>query len=103
MIDHLSPEGWATIGVAITTVGSVTIAQLRTKASLKKAAEKVEQVRVLAEPTGNGFATKVTDALTRIEARLERIDDRQGRTDQVVVEHLGDHARAQINQPREGT
>ncbi len=48
---------------------------------------KVKEVKTLAEPTGNGFAAVVKDALQRIETDGKA-------TNKLLVEHLVDHAKA---------
>lgn len=114
MID-LSPDAWAAVGIAIATTGStvaaVWIAHIKTSRQASSIAAHVEDVRQLALPTGNGFAREVTEALDELKRGQERIERRQ-ETDAVtarkaaelLAQHLGDHARAQINRsPREPT
>lgn len=105
MID-LSSDAWAAVGIAIATTGStvaaITIAHIKTSRQARGIAQHVEQVRELAEPTGNGFAGKVLEGLDQVVKRLDAMEERQANTNQAIVNHLGDHARAQINKPREG-
>jgi hypothetical protein len=96
---NLSPEAWGAVGIGVTTVGSVVVAHLRTKAELRQQAAQVERVRVLAEPTGNGWATDMKSALARIERRQEQDSVAARKAAELLAEHLHDHARA-VDRPR---
>jgi len=63
---------------ALAALAGIWLSGRRTRA-------RVAEVRALAEPTGNGFARDVRQALTRIEAELQQV-----RTD--MTQHLRDHA-----------
>ena len=100
MID-LSSDAWAAVGIAIATTGStvaaITIAHLKTSRQARGIDAHVEEVRTLAEPTGNGFAGKVLEGLDQVVKRLDAMEQRQVNTNKAIVNHLGDHARAEIN------
>jgi hypothetical protein len=110
---NVSAEAWAVVGTGITTLGAVWISHLKTRQRVDRASRKVDQVsgdvehvRELAEPTGNGFARRVTEALAELQrgqARIERRQETDGvvarKAAELLAEHLGDHARAEINRP----
>lgn len=109
----LSPDAWAVVATGITTLGgtvtAITIAHLKTRRKVDQVSGDVEHVRELAEPTGNGFARRVTEALAELQrgqARIERRQETDGvvarKAAELLAEHLGDHARAQINRPDKG-
>jgi hypothetical protein len=58
--------------------------------SSKEAAQKAAK---LSEPTGNGFAKKVTESLERIEKKGDR-------TEQLLIEHIASHADADVHNRR---
>ena len=74
MID-LSPDAWGAVGIALTTVGTILAAHISTS-------RKVEEVRQLSAPTGNGFAADVKASLRRIEDKVDR--------------HIEDHAQVSV-------
>jgi flagellar hook-basal body complex protein FliE len=86
----ISPDAWAAIGAGITTTGAVVIGYFKTHQAQLKVADATEEVRRLAAPTGNGFAE-------RMERALEQIMQSQARTESALIQHLTDHARAEIN------
>lgn len=83
-------ESWQAIagGVALLVVGvHGKWEQYRTRKKAEKAVE-------LSQPTGNGFAKRVTDALTRIE-------ETQKKDSEMLYEHLRAHANSDVmNSPR---
>ena len=107
----LTPDGQA---AAITAAGVVIAAALalvgvwlsnrRTRAKVEEQSTqvraKVEEVRVLAEPTGNGFADRVTSKLDEVIATVTRVEDRQllgeKRADREAIarQHLADELAA---------
>lgn len=113
----LSPEAWSAVGTFIATagatIGAIVVAHLKTSRQATKIAVKqeqlqshVEDVRKLAEPTGNGYAAYTTGLLEQVIVRLDRMDEqlsrsdkRAARTDRVIVEHLQDHSRAHLHGP----
>lgn len=96
---NVSPEAWAVIGTSVATFGGVLVAIITTRRNASKTQAAVEEVRTLAEPTGNGFAARVTEALNRIERRQEQDAVAARKAAELLAEHLSDHARAQINRP----
>lgn len=94
----LSHDAWTTLGAAVTTLGGVAIAHLSTRRVVAKNGEAIEQVRRLSEPTGNGFAGRTIGSLERLEASMIRIEEAQTSTEQALVVHLGDHARAGMSE-----
>ena len=118
----LSPEAWTAIGVAVSaitaTISTVGVARINaTKrdvgratehaaAATEAAAEANEaavEARELARPTGNGYADKTTSALDRIEQALRDLSDRQVRTNAWLIQHLSDHAAADVRGRTEPT
>lgn len=104
----LSPDAWGAVGIGITTagatIGAIVVAHLKTSRQARGIADHVEDVRKLAEPTGNGFADKTIAKLDRalvllegVTERVQRIEERHVRTESALVEHLGDHTRASLN------
>jgi hypothetical protein len=92
----LSPDAWATVGVGITAIASlvaaVTVAHIKTSRS-------VENVRRLAEPTGNGFASHtlnmlsgLTEQVTEMHRDMVELRSAQDRERQALFRHLEDHA-----------
>lgn len=96
MID-LSPEAWQAIGgsagAALAAVAAVAVAHISTSRKVEEAKTAVEEVRVLAEPTGNGFASKTLDALARIESRQLLADQRAERIAAELAAYREAHAR----------
>ena len=86
----MSPEAWAAVIASITTVGTIAVGYFKTKQTAEEVVDRVEEVRRLTAPIGNGF---VDD----IKRTLQEIADSQARTESVLIQHLTDHARASIN------
>lgn len=94
---------WTTIGAITTTfigtLGAVFIAHIKTKRQANEIAEHVDNVRKLAEPTGNGFARDTTEKLDLLVEMMRNTMHRQDRTEQIIVDHLSDHTKAQLMPP----
>lgn len=99
---NVSPEAWTVIGTSIATLGGVVVAHITTRRKIGQVSDQVDAVKTLAEPTGNGFAARVTEALARIERQQQTDSVTARKAAELLAEHLGDHARAQINRPDRG-
>ena len=97
---NLSSDAWAVVGVAITsvsgTIAAVWVAHVKAAKQTRDVEKQVEHVRELAAPTGNGYADKTTSSLDRIERALHDLSERHVRTNAWLVEHLSDHAAADV-------
>lgn len=89
----MTPEYRDVIVAAIVFAGAVVSEIGRRQA--KKATDAAQLAADRSEPTGNGFAGKVTASLERIEARTERtesrcdrIASRQDRLERMIYDHL---------------
>lgn len=71
----MSHDAWTFLGLCVTTLATSGVLH-------SKLRSRIDRVEKLAEPTGNGFAAEVKDALKSIEAKLDG--------------HIGDHARADL-------
>ena len=81
---------------AVAAISGIVVAALGTLGtwiSNRKTREKVEEVRVLAEPTGNGYAQKTLEALARIEDRQLLADHRAERIAAELAAYREAHAR----------
>lgn len=78
-------ETWQVIGGGIAAIAIGLENRLSQRKTRKVAQKAVE----LAEPTGNGFAKKVTESLARIETKLER-------TEEKIDHHIVAHADAEV-------
>lgn len=71
----LSEYAWAFLGTSVAEVAgcitAITVAHIKTSRQLAAAKAEVKEVRKLAEPTGNGFANDVRQALLRIETKVD--------------------------------
>ena len=85
----LSADAWAVIGIGIANVGAVAASYVKGRFERQETNAKVEEVRTLAEPTGNGYANRTTSALERIERKVDGL----GRD---VLHHLQDHSRSDL-------
>lgn len=85
----MTPEAWAFFGVLTTVSGGVLVEQIRTR-------KRVEHAVELSEPTGDGFAGKVTGALDRIEDRQGDIVRRLDVVEAQLDRHLSDHVAASL-------
>lgn len=85
----LSPEAWGVIGLAVTNLGAIAASYAKGRAERQQTDRKVEEVRELAAPTGNGYAARTTAALDRIERKVDGL----GRD---VLHHLQDHSRSDL-------
>ena len=104
----LPPEGWAAVGIAVSaiaaTVSAIGVARTNaTKRDVGKATEHAAEAneaateaRELARPTGNGYAVRTLTALDRIERQLRDLTAAQTRTSEHLVQHLSDHAAADV-------
>ena len=85
---NLSHDAWVAVTQGIITLGGIAVAALGGRVYMERKTResdaKVEEVRALAEPTGNGFAGKVLSALDRVERRQMTIDERTDRVDLVT-------------------
>lgn len=113
----MTAEVWTFAGLVVTSLGGILAAAAALVAAVRsghakdhaaaaegsaaEAATAAGQARDYSEPTASGYAKETTSALARIEARLERIDDRQRLTDTSLVRHLADHARSDITHHEE--
>jgi glycogen debranching enzyme len=68
----MSAAAWGFLGTAVLTWGGIVGVWIQARSAAN-----------LSRPTSNGFARMVTDALDRIEAKLDH--------------HIADHASAQIH------
>lgn len=82
----LSHDAWVAVGAGVTElcgmVTAITVAHIKTK-------RQVEEVRRLAEPTGNGFARGVLRSFERIEGQLTRVEGK-------IDDHVASHADQDI-------
>jgi ATP-dependent protease HslVU (ClpYQ) peptidase subunit len=80
-LNTVGHDAWVFLGAVITT------------------RRKVEQVRKLAEPTGNGYADETKASLHGLEAGQARLQEGQEQILRLVLEHLQDHTRAGLHLP----
>lgn len=83
---------WQTIGqvAGYLTLGLiVTYKAHRAEMQAKKAKE-------YSQPTGNGFAGTVKDALTSLQQTTERIESAQAKDSTMLYDHIRAHANADV-------
>lgn len=102
-----SGQVWAAaatvVVTCITTIGAVSIAHIKTRNTQEDTQARVEAVRELTQPIGNGFTRDVRDALATLNEGMARIERRQEkdaeatfRFSSIFAQHLADHARAEV-------
>lgn len=88
----MNGDQWQTVGsiAGYVILGAlVTWKTHKTEKKVESARDHSKAAEEYAKPTGNGFASKVTSA-------LERIEERQRRSDQVLFDHITAHANADV-------
>lgn len=96
----MTPEGWATNLGAILAAGYAGWQSYQAKKAARAGEGQARQANVQAtvaadrsEPTSNGYATSTKESLSRIERQGQRTED-------LLREHINDHARAGLGAVR---
>lgn len=78
-------QSWQAIGGA----AGIVLVAVYNRWEARKTRKTAEKAVELSAPTGNGFAKKVTESLTRIEEAQKRTEDK-------IDHHIAAHADAEV-------
>ena len=72
----MTSETWQALLVSIPAVTTVILTYLSTWRHVSENGTKLDEVKRLAEPTGNSYAQHTLDSLARLERRFDLLDVR---------------------------
>ena len=82
----MAPEIWTFLSSAVVSASGIAVVYLQNRKQHHENQVAAEQLQKRVEPVSNGFAGTVTQALTRIELRLD--------------DHITDHNHSGIERPQ---